>query len=63
MTLRSEASGQRVDLFLAQSLPELTRSAVQRLLEQGLVTCNGSPVKKNAKTTAGSAINSTRLGG
>ena len=53
MTLRSEASGQRVDLFLAQSLPELTRSAVQRLLEQGLVTCNGSPVKKNAKTTAG----------
>ena len=53
MTLHSEAAGQRVDLFLAQSLPELTRSAVQRLLEQGLVTCNGSPVKKNAKTAAG----------
>ena len=53
MTLTAEQTGQRVDLFLAQAVPELTRSAVQRLLEQGLVTCNGKPVKKNAKTAAG----------
>lgn len=53
MTLQAEQTGQRVDLFLSQAVPELTRSAVQRLLEQGLVTCNGKPVKKNAKTTAG----------
>lgn len=53
MKLQAEQSGQRVDLFLTQTVPELTRSAVQRLLEQGLVTCNGKPVKKNAKTAAG----------
>ena len=53
MTLQAEQTGQRVDLFLSQAVPELTRSAVQRLLERGLVTCNGKPVKKNAKTTAG----------
>ena len=53
MTLTAEQTGQRVDLFLTQAVPELTRSAVQRLLEQGLVTCNGKPVKKNAKTAAG----------
>ncbi len=53
MTLTAEQTGQRVDLFLTQAVPELTRSAVQRLLEQGLVTCNGRSVKKNAKTAAG----------
>ena len=46
-------AGQRVDVFLAEQLPELTRSAVQKLLEQGLVTCGGRPVKKNMKTEAG----------
>ncbi len=51
--LQAEQTGQRVDLFLSQAVPELTRSAVQRLIEQGLVTCNGKPVKKNAKTVAG----------
>ena len=51
--LQAEQTGQRVDLFLSQAVPELTRSAVQRLIEQGLVTCNGKSVKKNAKTAAG----------
>ena len=45
--------GERVDVFLARELPELTRSAVQRLLEGGFVTLNGEPVRKNAKTEAG----------
>ena len=59
MTLRAEESGLRVDVFLAQSLPELTRSAVQRLLEQGFVTCLGKAVKKNAKTEAGAVYEVT----
>ena len=45
MKLQAERAGQRVDVFLAEAVPELTRSAVQRLLEQGLVTCGGAPVK------------------
>ena len=53
MKRTAEQSGERVDVFLARTLPELTRSAIQRLLEQGCVTCGGRPVKKNAKTEAG----------
>ena len=53
MKRTAEQSGERVDVFLARTLPELTRSAIQRLLEQGCVTCGGKPVKKNAKTEAG----------
>ena len=53
MKLRAETSGQRLDVFLAAAVPELTRSAAQRLLEQGNVTLDGAPLKKNAKTEAG----------
>ncbi len=59
MKLQAERAGQRVDVFLAEAIPELTRSAVQRLLEQGLVTCGGAPVKKNAKTEAGAEYDLT----
>ena len=34
-------------------MPELTRSAAQRLLEEGLVTLGGVPVKKNRRTEPG----------
>lgn len=53
MKLRAETSGQRLDVFLAATVPELTRSAAQRLLEQGNVTLDGAPLKKNARTEAG----------
>ncbi len=53
MRLTAQESGLRLDVFLAQKLPELTRSAVQRLLEQGNITCQGLPLKKNARTEAG----------
>lgn len=59
MRVRAEAAGERVDVFLTRSCPELTRSAVQRLLEQGSVTCNGRPVKKNAKTEVGATYDLT----
>ena len=53
MELIPQATGERVDVFLARELPQLTRSGVQKLLEQGLVCLRGSPIKKNAKTEAG----------
>ena len=53
LTLTADLSGERVDAFLARTAPGLTRSAVQRLLEQGAVTRQGRPVKKNEKTTPG----------
>ncbi len=59
MDFIAENSGERVDVFLARNLPELTRSGVQKLLEQELVTVNGSPVKKNAKTQSGTVYTVT----
>lgn len=58
MDLIAEQDGQRLDVFLAERAG-MTRSAVQRLLEQGLVTCGGRPVRKNAKTAAGAVYRLT----
>lgn len=44
---------ERVDAFLARAVPGLTRSGAQRLLEQGAVTLEGEPVKKNRRTAPG----------
>lgn len=51
--LTADRAGERVDQFLARTLPELTRSAAQRLLEEGAVTRGGGQVKKNDKTAPG----------
>ena len=53
LALRADASGERLDQFLARSVEGLTRSAAQRLLEEGAVTGHGVPVKKNSRTEAG----------
>ena len=46
------AQEERLDLLLSREL-DLTRSAVQRLLEDGAVTLEGLPPKKNRKTAPG----------
>ena len=51
--ITAEESGERIDALLARILPELSRSAAQRLLEEGRVLLNGRPVKKNYKCAAG----------
>lgn len=52
LILTPEKEGERLDQYLSRET-ELTRSAVQKLLEKGLVTKNGAPLKKNAKTALG----------
>ena len=52
-TIQTQESAERIDALLARTLPELTRSAAQRLLAQGAVTKDGAPVKKNYKTAPG----------
>ena len=54
--LTADRAGERADQFLARMLPELTRSAAQRLLEDGAVTLNGLPVKKNYTTGLGDEL-------
>ena len=43
VTLTPETGGQRADQFLSQALPDLTRSAAQKLLEGGHVLRGESP--------------------
>ena len=58
-TLTADQAGERLDAFLARSLPDLTRSAAQRLLEEGAVTLGGKPTKKNTKTAPGDVVEVT----
>ena len=46
----------RADAVLAAALDGLTRSAAQRWLEEGRVTLDGRPLKKNAKLQAGEMV-------
>ena len=43
----------RLDAWLAGQCPTLSRSALQNLIEQGLVTCGGAPVNKKDKVVPG----------
>ncbi len=52
----AEEGGERIDALLAASVPELSRAGAARLLEQGLVTLDGAPVKKNRRTAPGDAF-------
>ena len=51
-----ELGGVRLDSFLADSLPELTRSAAQRLIEAGRVTVDGSTARKSCRLLGGEAV-------
>ncbi len=56
LILTPEEGGQRLDAFLAGAVEGLTRSAAQKLLEEGAVTAQGRPLKKSEKTAAGVPI-------
>lgn len=58
MILIAQKDGQRLDTAIAE-LTELSRSAAQKLLEDGQVLVNGDAVKKNYKTLAGDEISLT----
>ena len=51
-----DESGRRADKFLADCLEGTTRSAVQLLISEGHVTCNGQPVSKSTRLSSGDKI-------
>ena len=59
MILYADIPGERLDAFVARSCPGLSRSAAQRLLEEGCVKRNGKPGKKNDKLNEGDEISVT----
>ena len=52
VTVEKEFSGNRVDKFLSEQFPALSRSYIQKLIKDGHVTANGKIVKANYKLNA-----------
>ena len=56
LVLSEREEGIRLDKVLAERLPDLTRTAIQRLLEEEQVLINGKPAAKNRKGRAGDSV-------
>ena len=56
LTLTADRPGERADALLARLVPDLTRSAAQKLLERGAVTLNGGPARKNDRPAPGDVL-------
>ena len=59
MIFTADSSGERLDAYVARVCPELTRSAVQKLIEQEAVTRNGKKARKNDRLNIGDTIKLT----
>lgn len=59
MTLFADIPGERLDAFLARCAENLSRSAAQKLIEEGFVTLNGRLGKKNDKLNTGDRVEYT----
>ena len=57
-TLAAEAedAGRRVDVFLAQRVPDLSRSRIQELIREGRVRVDGLPAKASHRISAGESV-------
>ena len=56
LTLTADRAGERADALISRLVPELTRSAAQKLLERGGVTLDGAPVRKNHRPAPGQVL-------
>ena len=59
MIYTAQEPNQRLDAFLAQVAPELSRSGAQKLIEQGNVLLNGKKCKKNDRLAPGDQVSVT----
>ena len=51
-----EAAGMRIDAYLAQCIPDISRARVQLLIEAGQVRVDGKPAKAKQKLNGGESI-------
>ena len=56
LQVNPEDAGERLDAWLAEQLPDVTRSAAARLCEDGRVTAAGKPLGKNHRLTGVEAV-------
>ncbi len=48
--------GKRIDIFLSENIPDLTRSKIQKLIKKDKISVNGSPVPKSYKLSEDDAV-------
>ena len=51
-----QEAGQRLDRYLAEQEPEISRSYLQKLIREGCVLADGKPVKAGMKLSPGTQI-------
>lgn len=56
LTAEITDKGKRLDIFLSEMLDGMTRSAAQRLAEEGNILLEGKPLKKNYKLCGGETL-------
>lgn len=56
ITIAAGENGQRLDRVLAQRSPEISRSTIQRWIEQGRVTLEGRPIVAKDKAVTGQRV-------
>jgi 23S rRNA pseudouridine1911/1915/1917 synthase len=56
LTYQAGEPAERLDQFVSGQVPDLTRSAVQRLIEEGRVTVNGATPRPSLKLKGGETI-------
>lgn len=56
LTVTEAISGERIDTVVSDSFPDLTRSAVQKLIADSNILVNANPVAKNYKVRLGDVI-------
>lgn len=59
MIVSSDHAGERVDRFISSQNSELSRSRIQKLLRQGLITVNGKTARPSMKLHAGDVVSVT----
>ena len=55
-TVGPEIAGQRLDRYLSDQEPEISRSYLQKLIREGNVLLDGKPAKAGAKLSCGAEI-------
>ena len=56
ITVTSESSGVRIDVFISNDYPAISRTKIQKCIEDGHVLLNGSPAKKRTGLKPGDSI-------
>jgi 23S rRNA pseudouridine1911/1915/1917 synthase len=56
LDLIADRGGERLDVFVARRVPELSRSHAHRLIEEGLVTVDGRQLKPAEHLAAGASV-------